>query len=36
LVPWLAADPEARLLGVPVREIVEKLDIADVEAVVEA
>jgi hypothetical protein len=24
------------LLGVPVREIVEKLDIADVEAVVEA
>ena len=36
LVPWLAADQEARLLGVPVREIVEKLDIADVEAVVEA
>ena len=36
LVPWLAADPEARLLGVPVREIVEKLDIADVEAVGEA
>ena len=36
LVPWLAADPEAQLLGVPVREIVEKLDIADVEAVVEA
>lgn len=34
LVPWLAADPNARLLGEPVARIVEKLDRSDVEAVV--
>lgn len=34
LVPWLAADPNAVLLGTPVAQIVEKLDYEEVEGVV--
>lgn len=30
LVPWLAADPDARLNGVPVRDLIAKLDPAEV------
>lgn len=35
LIPWLAADPEAVLMGTPVAQIVEKLDYQDIEGVVE-
>ncbi len=34
LIPWLAADPEAKLLGTPVAQIVEKLSDEEVEGVV--
>ncbi|WP_144793969.1 2-amino-4-hydroxy-6-hydroxymethyldihydropteridine diphosphokinase [Corynebacterium singulare] len=35
LVPWLAADPDAKLNGTPVRELVANLDSDDVAAVKE-
>lgn len=35
LVPWLAADPDARLNGVPVRALIAKLDPAEVSKIKE-
>lgn len=36
LVPWLAADPAATLGGVPVAELLARLDPAEVAGIVEA
>lgn len=36
LVPWLAADPSATLRGIPVAELIDRLDPAEVAGIVEA